>query len=104
MARLYAINIGTIGWFDLTELNADALSDFYRAAVTGGQECDLGGCTDYVMTHPGNGKDAASRLCVNEEAKCSQAQRIWERRDIASWKTRTELVLHSTNPHPASLD
>lgn len=57
------MDIGTVGWFDLTVPNADAVRDFYRAVVGWGvQECEMGGYSDYVMTLPGNGK-GVSGVC-----------------------------------------
>lgn len=57
------MDIGTMGWFDLTVPNADAVRDFYRAVVGWGvQECEMEGYSDYVMTLPGNGK-GVSGVC-----------------------------------------
>ncbi|MBS1825553.1 MAG: VOC family protein [Acidobacteria bacterium] len=57
------MDIGTVGWFDLTVPNADAVRDFYRAVVGwGAQECEMGGYSDYIMTLPGSDK-GVSGVC-----------------------------------------
>jgi hypothetical protein len=41
------MDVGTIGWFDLTVPNADEVRDFYRAVVGWGvEECEMGGYSD----------------------------------------------------------
>ncbi|MBI2416586.1 MAG: VOC family protein [Ignavibacteriales bacterium] len=48
--------VGTIGWFDLTVENADAVKDFY-ASVVGWKvdEISMGDYSDYVMKLPVSG-------------------------------------------------
>ena len=51
---------GTIGWQDLTVLNAEEVRDFYKAVV--GWESrgeDMGGYEDYHMISPATGQSAA---------------------------------------------
>jgi predicted enzyme related to lactoylglutathione lyase len=52
--------VGSIGWFDLTVVNAVALRDFY-ASVVGWkpQGLDMGGYDDFVMNEPASGKAVA---------------------------------------------
>ncbi|MCE1188441.1 MAG: VOC family protein [Ignavibacteria bacterium] len=47
--------IGSIGWFDLTTVDADATRDFY-SAVTGwvSQPISMGSYNDYAMAQPEN--------------------------------------------------
>ena len=58
-----ALKPGTIGWFDLTVPNAEAVRDFYQA-VTGwsASEVAMGGYSDYCMTPPGQ-TDPVAGVC-----------------------------------------
>ena len=55
--------IGTVGWFDLTVKNADAVRDFYTA-VAGWTvfPVEMGGYNDYAMLPPG-GKVPVAGVC-----------------------------------------
>lgn len=57
------VQVGTIGWRDLTVPDADAVRDFY-AAVAGWtfQPVDMGGYADYSMIPPGGG-DPVAGIC-----------------------------------------
>jgi hypothetical protein len=51
--------IGSIGWHDLTVLNADAVRDFYSKVVGWRyQEVDMGGYADFTMVVPETGNPA----------------------------------------------
>lgn len=52
--------IGSIGWFDLTVPNADAVRDFYTAVVGWTQTpLEMGDYNDYCMNEPESGKTVA---------------------------------------------
>ena len=57
MAERQRPAVGSIGWFDLTVPNADAVRDFYREVVGWtSTEVDMGGYADYMMnTEVGDG-------------------------------------------------
>jgi predicted enzyme related to lactoylglutathione lyase len=48
--------VGSIGWCDLTVPEAGTVRDFYRDVVGWtATEIDMGGYSDFVMNHPGDG-------------------------------------------------
>ncbi len=52
--------VGSIGWFDLTVPNAEAVRDFYSAVVGWTQTpVEMGGYQDYCMNEPASGKTIA---------------------------------------------
>ncbi len=55
--------LGSIGWFDLTVVDAATVRDFYQA-VAGWQvtDVDMGGYADYLMSVPETG-DAVAGVC-----------------------------------------
>jgi hypothetical protein len=54
------LEVGTIGWVDLTVADAPEVRDFYRAVVGWTtSEVDMGGYSDYCMNLPESGRTVA---------------------------------------------
>ncbi len=57
-----SIEVGKIGWIDMTVEDATTVSDFYKTVVGyESEEVDMGGYSDYVMKMPGGG--GVSGIC-----------------------------------------
>ena len=49
-----SIEVGKIGWIDMTVEDASTVSEFYKTVVGyEAEEVDMGGYSDYVMNMPG---------------------------------------------------
>jgi predicted enzyme related to lactoylglutathione lyase len=58
-----SIEVGKIGWIDMTVADAPAVRDFYKAVVGWTtDEIDMGGYSDYVMQMPESGT-GVSGIC-----------------------------------------
>ena len=58
-----SVEVGKIGWIDMTVADAAAVRDFYQAVVGWtSDEVDMGGYSDYVMQMPGSGT-GVSGIC-----------------------------------------
>ena len=56
------IEVGKIGWIDMTVEDAATVSEFYKAVVGyESEEVDMGGYSDYVMNMPGG--SGVSGIC-----------------------------------------
>ena len=63
MGSTNTLPLRRIGWLDITVENADALRDFYAAAVGWKpQPLDMGGYSDYVVAEPESG-DGIAGVC-----------------------------------------
>ena len=59
----HKIEVGKIGWIDMTVDDADGVRDFYKTVVGWGSESvDMGDYSDYAMTMPSN-DEAVSGIC-----------------------------------------
>ena len=57
-----SIEVGKIGWIDMTVEDASAVSEFYKTVVGyESEEIDMGGYSDYVMKMPGG--SGVSGIC-----------------------------------------
>ena len=58
-----SVEVGKIGWIDMTVADAPAVRDFYQAVVGWEtDEVDMGSYSDYVMKMPATG-DGVSGVC-----------------------------------------
>ena len=58
-----SVEVGKIGWIDMTVADAPAVRDFYQAVVGWEtDDVDMGGYSDYVMKMPATG-DGVSGVC-----------------------------------------
>ena len=60
MAESGTMEIGSVGWTDLTVGAAEAVRDFYQAVVGWkSSEVEMGGYSDFSMNVPGSGRTVA---------------------------------------------
>ena len=60
LTKVYSDGTKAVSELDLTVPDADAVRDFYKAVVGWGvQDVDMGGYSDYAMTHPATGQPVA---------------------------------------------
>jgi predicted enzyme related to lactoylglutathione lyase len=60
MSESWDLEVGAIGWLDLTVPDAEKIRDFYSAVVGWKPEAvDMGEYSDFNMTSPGSGKAMA---------------------------------------------
>ncbi len=65
-----SVEVGKIGWIDMTVADAPAVRDFYQAVVGWEtDEVDMGSYSDYVMKMPATG-DSVSGVCHARGSFC----------------------------------